>query len=61
VPAASVDFPTLNHRRLVLDQVPGSDSTTQVILFGRQFSERLKHAAPTENVRLVSPAERFIV
>jgi hypothetical protein len=52
-------FAALNHLRDVVRHVPGVDSETELVLFGRRFDARLKAAAVAERVRLVSPADLY--
>ena len=54
-----ISFSALNHLREVLQYVPGANSETELVLFGRQFEARLKAAAVGERVRLVDAADLY--
>lgn len=54
-----VDFPVLNHLREVSRCVPGAAEGPRFLLFGREFAPRLRSAAASECVTLVSPAELY--
>jgi hypothetical protein len=49
----------LNHLREVLRVVPGTDQTTNVVLFGRQFDDRLVAAADSEGYMLIGPNDLY--
>jgi hypothetical protein len=50
----------LNHLHDVLATWPGANQETQVVLFGRDFDDRLRSGAAEDGVRLVSPADLFV-
>jgi len=50
-----VGFATLNRARRTVAQMPGADSDTELVLFGRAFDPRLVEAANREGIRLVTP------
>jgi AAA+ ATPase superfamily predicted ATPase len=54
-----VGFRALNHLRDVLRSVPRATSNPQMVLFAREFEDRLKDAAVAEGVRLVSHADLY--
>lgn len=49
-----VGFSVLEHLRRVVPYVPGADTRTELVLFGRAFDHRLVAAAESEGVLLVS-------
>jgi len=54
-----VGFDVLNHLRSVVDNLPGADASTQLMLFGRRFEPRLGAAAEAEGIRLITPAQLY--
>lgn len=56
---AAVDFGVLNHLREVVAFIPGVDASTELVLFGRSFDERLRTHAAQAGVRLVDAAALY--
>jgi AAA+ ATPase superfamily predicted ATPase len=54
-----VGLGVLNHFRDVLRYVPGANQDTQLVLFGREFDDRLIARATDEGVLLVTPADLY--
>lgn len=54
-----VGFAALNHLRQVVAHVPGATPDTSLLLFGREFDQRLRAVAQAEGVRLVDVNELY--
>ncbi|HXT34220.1 MAG TPA: ATP-binding protein [Chloroflexota bacterium] len=54
-----IGFGVLNHLREVVAHVPGADSSTQLVLFGRVFDPKLQTAAAAEGVQLITADDLY--